>query len=343
MTRPRRRLLWLTVGAIALVAVLLRVADGGDTGSPGPGDDGEPAVLPLLGTEGEVPDRAALAVKIDATAAGRPQAGLSEADVVVEEVVEGGLTRLVALYQSRDPASVGPVRSARSTDLGVLAELGRPLFAWSGANPTFRAEVEAADLIDVGVTAAPDAYRRDGARGAPYNLFAAPDRLRAAAAGADPAAAATPPPPLFAYRPAGAPPAGPGVRATGGFRSATLATTIGWTWNAEERRWERSQDGTPHVDADGARVRAANVVVRLTPYADSGVRDARGAVVPEARTVGEGDAWLLSDGRAQPGRWHKDGADAPTTYTDSEGDPLRLTPGPTWVELLPPEAARILD
>jgi hypothetical protein len=346
MTHPRRRLLWLTVVAVVLIAVLLRMSGeglGGDDASGEGDDDGEPAVLPLLGTTGEVPDHAALAVKIDTTDAGRPQAGLNQADVVVEEVVEGGLTRLLALFQSQDPPTVGPVRSARSTDLALLAELGRPLFAWSGANPTFRADVEAADLIDVGVDAAPDAYRRDGGRRAPYNLFAAPEALRSAASGDEPDAAAAPPPPLFEYRPAGEPPAGPGVRPTGGLHSQMLATAIGWSWNAQERRWERSQNGTPHVDADGARVSATNVVVRLTPYRDSGVRDSRGAVVPEAETVGEGDAWVLSGGQAQPGRWHKDSADAPTTYTDTDGGPLRLAPGRTWVELLPPGSVEVLD
>jgi hypothetical protein len=75
----------------------------------------------------------------------------------------------------------------------------------------------------------------------------------------------------------------------------------------------RSQNGTPHVDNDGERVRVANVLVRVTPYRDSGVRDSLGAVVPEAAAVGDGDAWLLGDGRAQPGRWHKPSPDAPTT------------------------------
>jgi Protein of unknown function (DUF3048) C-terminal domain len=83
-------------------------------------------------------------------------------------------------------------------------------------------------------------------------------------------------------------------------------------------------------------VSAANVIIRFTPYGDSGIRDSTGAVVPEALSVGEGDAWLLSGGQAQQGRWHKAATDAPTTYTDAARAPLRLAPGPTWVEVLPP-------
>jgi hypothetical protein len=294
-----------------------------------------PAVLPLLGTPGEPPDRAALGVKIDNTDNGRPQTGLGQADVVVEEMVEGGLTRLLAVFHSQDPDDVGPVRSARSTDLAILAELGRPLFAWSGANPTFRAAVEAADLADVGYSAVPDAYRRDGGRRAPYNLFADPAELRAAV---DPG---SPPPMLFEYRAPSEALAGPGLQPAAGFRSSTLATAIEWTWNTRTRLWERTQNGTAHVDSAGDRVAVPNVVIRSTPYRDSGVRDSTGAVVPEAVAVGEGDAWLLSDGQALPGRWHKATDDAPTTYTTTAGQPFRLTPGPTWIEILPPGTGEV--
>jgi hypothetical protein len=261
---------------------------------------------------------------------------------VFEEMVEGGLTRLLAVYQSQDPDDVGPVRSARSTDLFILAERGKPLFAWSGANPTFAAAVEAADLLDVGVGAVPDAYRRDPNRPAPYNLYAAPEQLRAAVAGDD--AASVPPQPLFTYRDEGAPLSGPGVEPATTFRSTGtggLSTRIAWEWDAASGTWLRSQDGTAHVDSDGRRISVANMIVRFTPYRDSGVRDSVGAVVPEADAVGEGDAWLLSGGQLQRGRWSKPSADAPTTYVDGDGSPLRLAPGQTWVEVLPPGSGEV--
>ena len=331
----------IVVGAASLALLLGR--DGDDEAATPPSTtEASAGVLPLLGTTGPVPERAALAVKIDGTERGRPQSGLSEADVVFEEMVEGGLTRLLAVYQSQSPDTVGPVRSARSTDLSILDELGRPLFAWSGANPTFAAAVRSADVIDVGAAAAPDAYRRSDDRSAPYNLYAAPDLLREAAA--DEPAATTPPDPLFTYREDGEPPGTEATPATAtGFRTTgSLATDIEWTWDAERDGWVRNQNGTPHVDTTGARVRATNVVVRFTPYRDSGVRDSTGAVVPEAEAVGEGEAWLLSGGDAQPGRWHKPSADAVTIYTDTAGQPLRLAPGVTWVEVLPPGSGEII-
>jgi hypothetical protein len=185
----RRRALALVaavviVAAATATALLVRSDDEQSETTP-PTTQPPLSLLPLLGTPGEVPQRAALGVKIDTTEAGRPQTGLAQADVVFEEMVEGGLTRLLAVFHSQDPESLGPVRSARSTDLFILAELGRPLFAWSGANPTFAAAVEAADLVDVGVGATPDGYRREPDRPAPYNLYAASDLLREAVADDD--------------------------------------------------------------------------------------------------------------------------------------------------------------
>jgi Protein of unknown function (DUF3048) N-terminal domain/Protein of unknown function (DUF3048) C-terminal domain len=346
---PRRRVVAIAAAVLLAAAATLAMVvgrNGGDEAEsppPSPRDTPPPLVLPLLGTPGSAPRRAALAVKIDDTERGRPQSGLAEADVVFEEVVEGGLTRLLAVYQSQDPETVGPVRSARSTDLSILAELGRPLFAWSGANATFAAAVRAADIIDVGAGAAPEAYRRADDRPAPYNLYAAPGLLRQAAA--DDPAATSPPGPLFSYREAGVPLSGPGAETALGFRTTgagTLATEIAWSWDAGGEEWVRDQDGATHVDSAGAQVGATNVIVRFTPYVDSGVRDSVGAVVPEAAAVGEGDAWLLSAGRAQPGRWHKPSADTVTTYTDTAGGPLRLAPGTTWVEVLPPGTGEIV-
>lgn len=342
MSSTRRRVLAgvaaLVILAVAAVAALLLVADDDEDAETA----SEETVLPLLGTEGRVPQRAALAVKVGNTEEGRPPTALTQADVVFEEMVEGGLTRLLAVYHSQDPDAVGPVRSARSTDLFILTELGRPLFAWSGANPTFAAAVTAADLIDVGVTAVPDAYQRDPNRAAPHNLYTDPASLREAAS--DDEAASMPPPALFSYRAADAPLSGPGVEPAAAFHAGgvgDLTTQIDWEWDAASASWLRSQDGTPHVDSDGERVAVANVVVRVTPYGDSGVRDAAGAIVPEAQAVGEGDVWLLSAGQAQPGRWRKPSPEAPTTYTDADGAPLLLAPGQTWVEVLPPGTGEI--
>ena len=91
------------------------------------------AALTGFAADSSVTSRPVVAVKIDNYWRARPQWGLDEADVVIEENVEG-VTRFVALFHSRTPAVLGPVRSARTGDLDLLAAMNRPVFAYSGAN-----------------------------------------------------------------------------------------------------------------------------------------------------------------------------------------------------------------
>jgi hypothetical protein len=277
--------------------------------------------------------RPALIVKIDNAPKGRPQAGINNADVVVEEGVEGGVTRLAAIFQSRDAASLGPVRSARSTDISVAAPLRRPLFAYSGTNAAFAELLRKAPLVDVGVGRFPTAYHREPGRPQTYNLFTSTEPLFHA--GPDDVAV---PPPLFSYRPEGE-----GVPAAGSERAGRvqaqwkgrIVTTVIYEWDQQARTWLRTQDGTPHVDADGARVTPRNVVFQLVSYHNTGFVDRSGAEVPEAELLGVGEAWVLTDGRLVKGHWSRPSPDMVTTYTDAFGAPIRLTPGRTWLELVP--------
>jgi len=294
-------------------------------------------VLPLLGTPGGPLNQAALAVKIDTTEKARPPVGLLQADVVFEEMVEGRLTRLMAVFHSQTPDDVGPVRSARSSDVAFLGEQGRPLFAWSGANRDFVQLIQSSNLVDVGPGAAGDAYRRQSGRTAPANLFANPLQLREIGASLDPTAAATDPPQMFQYRVAGQPLAGPNLAAAAGFETnGDLNVRVRWDYDPAGGVYVRTQNGTPHVDVNGAQVAAMNVLVRWTPYVDSGYVDTSGAMVPEASAIGEGDATLLTQGQVVPAHWAKAAVEGPTTYTLLDGTPLLLTPGNTWVEVLPP-------
>lgn len=294
--------------------------------------------LPLKGLPPEqvaLAARPALVVKIDNAPKARPQAGINQADVVVEEQVEGGITRLATIFHSQDADAVGPVRSARSTDLAIMAPLQRPLFAYSGANAAFEGLVRAAPVTNVGHSALPGAYRRQRGRPAPYNLFSSTLSLRAGFTG-------TPPIPLFNYRPMGAAARGKGVADARGvhIEYRVIVTTIAeYAWNGQV--WQRTQNGTPHLDAAGVQVAPANVVVQFVPYRDTGLRDQSGAAVPEAELVGEGEVWVLTGGKVLKGRWSKASPEAVTTYVDGAGSPVLLAPGQTWVELVPPGQAQL--
>jgi hypothetical protein len=281
--------------------------------------------------------RPALVVKIDNAPKARPQIGLNQADVVFEEGVEGGITRFAALFHSEDSKPVGPVRSARSTDIRLVSALHHPLFAYSGANATFQRYVHEAPLVDVGFDAHPDRYSRDGDRPSPYNLFSETAKLFDLAP--DGAAA---PPALFSFRSPGAAASGPDARPVTHARvwwQAHRLTEAVWDWDATAKGWRRTQNGEIHVDAAGRQVTPPNVVIQFTTYHDTGQVDSTGTAVPEADVIGEGDAWILSGGMLIPCRWSKPSDSDITRYRDASGAEVKLAPGKTWVELAPPTQA----
>ena len=296
-----------------------------------------PPVYPLTGlpvTDPAVAARPTLVVKIDnSEPKARPQIGLNQADVVYEERVEGAVTRLMAVFHSHDAVPVGPVRSARTSDIGLYKPFGTPLFAWSGANAIFAEWIRDSGIIDVGYRAAPGLYTRAGNRSAPHNLMlrGTPDVWAGSYPGATPPAAQ-----LFTYRAAGEPAAGgtptSGVRIV--YATGPGSAPVEYRWNGAG--WARSQAGTPHIDAEGAQVAPENVVISYTTYASSGVNDQFGVPIREAQLVGEGEALILTDGQAFAARWVKPSIEAPTQYTDPSGAPIGLTPGRTWVALPEP-------
>ncbi len=313
----------------------------GPTG-PAPTDPAEVGrAWPLTGEPLDDTDRAqrpALVAKIDNAEAARPQAGLNEADLVVEEIIEGGTTRLLAVFHSDGADPLGPIRSARSTDVPVLASLEEPLFAWSGANTEFAQLISEQDIVDVGVDVALAAYERDDSRTGPSDLMTSTEALYAAA----PEDAGEAPRALFRYRedPSEVPLL---ARAVTGLDVDFGATEVGFTWVPGEGRWEREQNGTPHLDADGDQVAPENVVVQFVTYRDTGLVDATGAPVPEAELMGEGQAFIFVDGRLIQGGWSRTTRDGPTEFRLADGSPVELAPGATWVLLAELGQARQRD
>lgn len=297
---------------------------------------GEPAppptpVCPLTGEpapHGRIPDRPALAVKVEDLPEARPQAGLDRADVVYEEVVEGGITRFIAVYQCRDAGRVGPVRSGRLTDPGILVQFGHPAIGYAGgANRVVKA-IDRAGLIDVNYTVAAKAYERDPGRPAPHNLYTSTGALWRAArseAGA--------PEPIFAYS-SGI--EGRSRRASSVHLRFSGYSDVSWRWSRRDSTWLRSYGSEPDVLEDGSQVSAANVVVmsvRIT-YPDT-IVDAAGNPSPEVALTGSGKAFVFRDGRMILGRWERPSLADVTTFVSKDGDEISLAPGTTWVELFP--------
>jgi hypothetical protein len=275
------------------------------------------------------PNRPALAVKIDNVPAARPQAGINQADIVFVEEVEGGLTRLAAVFHSQGADVVGPVRSMRTGDFDLLAQLNAPLFANSGGNRGARAALEGSTLVDVGVNAANDYYYRDRERRAPHNLFT--NAFNLWVAGSEIGGAATPSP-IFQFRAPGQ--AAPdGAREISGVSIDYGSTTVEYSWNGSG--WERTQDGEPTVDTGGVRVAPTTVVVQFVDYVPSQAD----ASSPEAVTIGDGQAWVLTDGRLVESTWSRAGLAEQTDYKLTSGSEVQILPGRTWIELPRPGRA----
>ena len=333
----------LAIAALA-VAVSLAACGGGEkkkeatkpttTTTEAPAPVAPAAGQPLTGLPGDVKPRPALIVKIDNAPKARPQAGLLAADVVVEEAVEGGVTRFMVIFHSQDTDEVGPVRSARSTDIEVATALNKPLFAYSGANDVFEDLLRKSPLVNVGPNAKGGAYFRKSGRPSPYNLWSRFPQLYEGSEG-------TPPPAMFQYRAEGEPAAGePANNVKFEFRGR-IVTAVEWRWDAASGTYRRKTDGADHTDAKGEPVAPKNVVVQFTEYVNTGLVDRSGEPVPEGKIVGEGEAWIFTDGKVIKGRWKKENAEQVTSYTDGAGQPIKLTPGQTWLELPKPGSASI--
>lgn len=344
--RPLRRRPTLV---LVIVGVLLAACSGGggtgDSGSPDPGGDRPTTsadattttsttlvpIAPLTGlalTDQARLSRPALVIKIENAPVSRPQSGLDAADVVYEEIIEGGVTRFVAVFHSTDADLVGPVRSLRPSDPDIVAPFGG-LFAYSGGIPPFIQALQATPgITDVGVDRldeGPDkAYTRRPGRTAPSNLYTSTPKLFAAA----PAEGFRPPGPFAEFLPAGQPFAAAGATPAVNLTATVGRTAVVFNYDAASTTYRRGG----LVDGSGA-VAPTNVIVQFTAYQDTDQTDQSNTTVEKAVTIGSGDAIVLSGGMAVRGKWSKASAGAYTTYTDADGAPIRLLPGRTWVEL----------
>ncbi len=265
--------------------------------------------------------RPALTVKIENTPQAMPQWGLDRADVVYEEIVNGGITRLAAVFNSHAPAKIGPVRSVRPTDEQIVYPLGG-IFAFSGGAPYAMAVIEKAPVTLVQESNAGAAMFRDPNRLAPHNLYAVGPSLFTFRA------APVPPRPLFTYRGASTSVTGTAVSSfTVPFPSIYPVT---WTWNPASGSWDRTLFGQPVITGTGIRVSPVNVLVMWVDYVN-GV----GTFTSYANLQGSGPVALFSAGREVRGTWSRGPSPAdPITYHDAAGRVLALGPGQTWVELL---------
>jgi hypothetical protein len=315
----------------ALITSLALAGCGGDDPDPQaagdePANSGDSAVLdtwPLTGESLPEGGSAAkrhpvLVLKMDNTASSSPQVGLGSADLVVEELVEGGVTRLAAFYYSDLPKEAGPVRSMRASDIGIVSPVDGDMVTSGAASVTISRISDAG--IDFHPEGSPGLYR-NSSRYAPYNLFA--DLSEVAASIKQKAA-----------RPHNYLPWGDAADLPKGEPVSTLAASFG----GHTTSWAFRKGGYVNDNsyaAEGDRFPADSVLVLSVPVGDAGYTDPAGNSVPETQFEGTGPALLFHDGRLVKGTWSKKELDSAVSLKTAEGDKLEVPAGHVWIELLP--------
>lgn len=328
-TRPRRTAIAALSAATLASLVLAGCGGGGDKKDADSGTDPQStedgtqlaAVWPLTGlpSSGETPKHPVIVVKIDNSRASNPQYGLGDADLVVEEMVEGGYTRLAVAFYSKLPKKAGPVRSARASDIGIVTPTHAALVA-SGAAPVTKGRLNKAgvNFYEEGVAGT---YRDRSEHDALHSVFI--DLPKFAKTIRDKSYVPGP------YLPWGS---------EAEFVGTQPAKTVAVRFSAQTTTTFKF-DGKHYLNTDtyarrGDQFKADSVLVLRTREGDAGYKDPAGNPVPETLFFGKGDLMLFHNGQLVRGTWSKEKRESPLVLTTAAG-PLTVPAGHVWIELLP--------
>lgn len=260
-------------------------------------------------------------VMIENSLDARPQSGLADAGVVFEAIAEGGITRFLALFQDTNPADVGPIRSARPyyVQWAMGFDAG---YAHVGGSPEALNSIKAWGARDLDQFYNSGSYHRISSRAAPHNVYTAIDTLIQLE---NSKGYTTSTYTSLARKPA-APSKAPNVQHIDMNISGAYYNTH-YDYNPATNTYNRSEGGTPHMDANGNRQISPTVVVALVvPYslASDGYHS-------QYQSIGSGQALVFQDGTLTTGNWTKADNKSQLTFTDAAGKPLKLDPGQTWI------------
>jgi len=320
--------------------MLLLAACSGGSGAPSPAAappattaaPETPTTCPLSGTDvpaGVDVARPAVAVKVENAPIAYPLSGLEDAEVVYEEMVEGGVTRFMAIYHCTDAAKVGPVRSARVVDPAIMFPITNILAA-AGGNAIVRRVLDKAGVVLIHEKNSGAAMSRipRGSLAIEHTLYADTGRLRKLGRKSYDA---PPPQDIFSF---GEVPSGAKKARSIAIRFSP-AKSLSYTWSGG--RWLRFDEGQPLVDEHGKRIRVDNVIIEehVVNYSKSISDVAGNRSIDIADVTGSGRAVLFRDGKVIKGRWIRKTKKSSVRYVTADGDDMTLKPGTTWIELVP--------
>ena len=273
----------------------------------------------LPGSNGKV-----LAVKFDDTVYAHPQEGIEFADVVFVTQVEAGLTRVMGIYSSNYPEILGPIRSARISDIDILAQFGKVGFLYSGSQSKLRPVLSASNIVNLSAERNPPSiYFNDPERTAPYAMMVKPNLLLEKASEVEFVK-------TVGWK--------HGVRASSAKK--ILSATIRWPnavykamWNKSERRFVLDHDKKANLAASGEQLGSPMLVIQIASISPSEYGDKFGGVTPKTTVTGTGTGYLLRNGSVTKALWERATPEAPTTWTLEDGTDSFFQRGQVWIFL----------
>jgi len=269
-----------------------------------------------------------LVVKIDDTTQAHPQIGLEDADVVYIEQVEGGLTRLAAVFSSVIPQRVGPVRSARISDLDIVAQYGRVAFAYSGAQRKLLPVIASANLQDLGAQhQSSSIFTTDSNRIQPYAMVLRADLLMKKVLDKQ-------------YEIDEAKYVGSifGDLQDGGTPTSKVvmhwpAATYSANWSESEGRWLLDHNNSSDKAESGVHLGPTTLIIQMVSITPSEYKDKLGGVTPYSNTIGTGKAYVLRNGELFATTWNRPSAQSGTIFTLENGEQMKFEAGQIWIAL----------
>lgn len=287
-------------------------------------------VCPLTGKEipkGVDIDRAAVALKVENSSAARPQSGLEDADVVYEEIVEGGITRFMAIYHCKDSKKVGPVRSARFDDPKIAKPYTR-ILAFSGGNSIVERELTRQKMVALQENdGGGSLYRVPPGVLELHNLYGDTAKIRKLPPSKK---ARGPKTDLFEF--------GPVPESAKKARRVTLhftaSNTIEYRWKSGA--WARWEAGNPFRSVTDGQIAVPNLLIQEVKVSNSPkITDSAGNPSPDINLTGSGKALLFRDGKVLKGTWKIKKEGNATVFTTKGKEPFVFAKGPIWIELVP--------
>lgn len=265
------------------------------------------------------------AIMIENSSEARPQSGLKEGEVIYEAIAEGGITRLLVLYQQNKPQLIGPVRSVRPYYLDWVRPYDATIIHVGGSAQAL-SEVRNGSYRDIDQFFNAGTYWRVSDRFAPHNVYTSFEKIDAANV-ARGYATSNPKP----FLRADSKPSSPSTATSINIHMSGAAYDSTYAYNKATNSYDRFQGGSAYTDREAGQLNPKVLVVMSVNYSIE-FQDTNREVV---QTSGTGPVKIFQNGSVVEGTWQRASRDEQLGFVDVSGSPIKLANGQTWISAIP--------